>query len=98
MAYFDTHEEIQHLKNAGISEQEAEAIVRLHAKKGEDLATKSDIKLEISELRSELKEDMHKINISMSEIKTDILKWILPFVATNTFAIVGLIITAFWRS
>ena len=98
MAYFDTHEEIQHLKNAGISEQEAEAIVRLHAKKGEDLATKSDLKLEISELRSELKEDMHKINISMSEIKTDILKWILPFVATNTFAIVGLIITAFWRS
>jgi hypothetical protein len=98
MAYFDTHEEIQHLKNAGISEQEAETIVRLHAKKGEDLATKSDIKLEISELRSELKEDMHKINISMSEIKTDILKWILPFVATNTFAIVGLIITAFWRS
>lgn len=84
MAYFDTHEEIQHLKNAGISEQEAEAIVRLHAKKGEDLATKSDLKLEISELRYDLKLEISELRSDfkedMSNFKSDITAWAIPII------------------
>ena len=71
MAYFDTHEEIQYLKDAGVPEQEAAAIVRLHAKKGEDLATKSDLKLEIFALKSELKEEISELK---NELKEDISK------------------------
>lgn len=95
MAYFDTHEEIQYLKDAGVPEQEAAAIVRLHAKKGEDLATKSDLKLEIFALKSELKEDISELRYGlkseiselrsdfkedMSNFKNDVIAWAVPII------------------
>ena len=59
---------------------------------------RTELKTDIHELRTELKSDISELKVSISEVKIDILKWILPFVATNTLAIIGLIITAFWRS
>lgn len=93
MAYFDTHEEIQYLKNAGIPEQEATAIVRLHAKKGEDLATKSDLKLEISELRYNLKSEI-------SDFKSDIIAWAIPIIigiVTLNLGIFGVMIALWFK-
>ena len=37
---------------------------------------------DISELRTELKSDISGIKVSMAEIKTDILKWMIPFFLT----------------
>lgn len=93
MAYFDTNEEIQYLKNAGIPEQEATAIVRLHAKKGEDLATKSDLKLEISELRYNLKSEI-------SDFKSDIIAWAIPIIigiVTLNLGIFGVMIALWFK-
>jgi len=61
MAYLDTHKEIQHLKTAGIPEKEAEAIVELHIKKNDELATKTDLQL----LESHLNSSINNINTNM---------------------------------
>jgi predicted phage-related endonuclease len=104
MAYFDTHEEIQYLKNAGIAEQEATAIVRLHAKKGEDLATKSDLKLEISELRYDLKSEISELRSDfkedMSNFKSDITAWSIPIIigiVTLNLGIFGAMIALWFK-
>lgn len=92
MAYLDTHTVIEELIASGASKKQAEVCVARFVLRNEiedlehRLATKSDLselrlgtKLDISELRTELKSDISGIKVSMAEIKTDILKWMIPF-------------------
>ena len=109
MALLNTHTTVKNFIKHGFSEEQAEVIVEAINDQNTQLVTKNDLKVSILELRTELKTDIHELRtelksdiselkVSIAEVKVDILKWILPFVATNTLAIIGLIITAFWRS
>ena len=65
---------------------------------------RTEPKQDISDLRTELKQDIHildtkitQVDTKITEAKYDILKWIIPFLATNTLGIVGLAV-AFFKS
>jgi len=65
---------------------------------------RTELKQDISDLRTELKQDIHildtkitQVDTKITEAKYDILKWIIPFLATNTLGIVGLAV-AFFKS
>lgn len=98
MALLNTHTTVKNFIKHGFSEEQAEVIVEAINDQNTQLVTKNDLNIAILELKTELKSDISELRVSIAEVKIDILKWILPFVATNTLAIIGLIITAFWRS
>ena len=50
----DTHATIKHLENAGMDSRQAEAIVEAISRSDAELATKSDLKAEIAELKAEV--------------------------------------------
>ena len=98
MALLNTHTTVKKFIKHGFSEEQAEVIVEAINDQNTQLVTKNDLNIAILELKNDLKSDISELKVSIAEVKIDILKWILPFVATNTLAIIGLIITAFWRS
>ena len=98
MALLNTHTTVKNFIKHGFSEEQAEVIVEAINDQNTQLVTKNDLNIAILELKNDLKSDISELKVSIAEVKIDILKWILPFVATNTLAIIGLIITAFWRS
>jgi hypothetical protein len=54
MAYLDTHRAIEKIISTGVSKETAEAIVDTVSSKNDDLVTKNDLKLAVSELKSEI--------------------------------------------
>jgi dsDNA-specific endonuclease/ATPase MutS2 len=88
----DTHEAVEKMVEAGASKKMAEAIVALHAKGNENLATKEDIRevkseikmlevtlrSEITEVRSELKSDIAEVkgDIKVLAAQFSTMKWI----------------------
>ena len=65
----DTHIAIERLKEAGFQAKQAEVVTSLFTNLDSQLATKDDLKVAISGLRSELKGDMTGLR---SELKEDI--------------------------
>lgn len=101
MKIFDSHELYNNLIHGGFNDKQANAIVQSivkvnfqdisHLATKEQLEnTKIDLKKDNELLRQELKADI-------ANIKFDILKWILPFVLSNTIAILGIIVALFFR-
>ena len=73
MALLNTHTTIKEFIKYGFSEDQAEVIVNAINDQNTQLVTKNDLKFSISELKSELKSDISKL-----ENKMDInMKWIL---------------------
>jgi len=59
----------------------------------QNLVTKDDLRVATTELKIDIaviKQTM-ATKADIAEIKSDILKWIIPFFATTTLAIIGLI-------
>lgn len=82
---FDTHEFFSELKQAGLSEQQAEVITRLHQQaanatieffkhehNADDLATKRDLRELELKLDARIKETDLKIELLRSELKKDL--------------------------
>jgi len=87
---FDTHESVKELKDAGFTEQQAEAITKLqktainstleqarHDYNLDDLATKRDLK----NLELELKRDIEILKsdtrAQIAESKADLIRWVV---------------------
>ena len=62
MAFLDTHKAIERIISTGVSKETAEAII-------ESVNTKNDLKLSITELKSEISKLENKMDINM--------KWIM---------------------
>lgn len=97
MAYFDTHTVVKELVASGTPEKQAEVCdARFVLNEIEDLEHRLATKSDITELRTELKSDIFELKVSIAEIKTDILKWMIPFflgiVALNVTTI-GIVIS-----
>lgn len=87
---FDTHSIIKRLVTAGLEEPIAEEIVRaIDDKRDHDSASK----LDLMEVENRLSAEIAKTNIAIERTKNEILKWMIPFMFTNTLAIIGVIIS-----
>lgn len=69
MIYFDTHRAVEHMTKAGLNKEMAESIVDIINTKNDSLATKSDLRHEITDLRNELKSEISDLR---NELKSDI--------------------------
>lgn len=83
----DTHEAVKELTAADLTEAQAEAITRLW-RRGRDadlaqVATKAELDAGLERLRLEL-------GAKLSETKFDILKWVVPILAAQFLAVIGL--------
>lgn len=97
----DTHSFFNELKQAGLSDQQAEVITKLHQQtanaaieffkhehNADDLATKRDLKeleLKIELLRSETKRDN-------AETKAELIRWVVGVGLLQTTLVVGLLL------
>lgn len=98
MANMDTHAIIKDFITSGIPEKQAEMIVAkvITIAKNEvnslgkeqlNLATKIDL----NEVKSELKLEIEKVRLEIRDIKIDILKWIIPLFLTVLLSDIGII-------
>ena len=97
---FDTHAFIKRLKDAGISEIQAEAHTealtqaleqfRIEARLA-DLASKRDLKEVEVRLEARIAETESRLGIRIKEIETSLLKWVIGLLLAQT----GVLITAF---
>ena len=87
---FDTHQFVRKLRDAGISEAQAEVITEVmrDAVASADVATKSDvesIRKDMEILRAELKKDI-------AETKSELVRWVVGAGFLQTALIAGLLI------
>ena len=98
---FDTHEFIKELKNAGFSEEQAEAITNLqkatisttleqarHDYQLDDLATKRDLK----ELEFRLEVRIKDTELKIVESKAELIRWVVGVGLLQTALITALLL------
>jgi len=102
---FDTHEFIKELKNAGFSEQQAEAITKLqktvigstleqakHDYQLDDLATKRDLKELELKVDAGIRELELKVAKDIAESKAELVRWVVGVGVLQMTLIVGLML------
>ena len=67
----DTHEAVEKMVEAGASKKMAEAIVKTLNSSSDNLATKNDLLLTKSELKSDIAEVKNKLEMDMAILKTE---------------------------
>lgn len=72
MAMIDTHREVENLISRGLEKKIAEAIIDVHTKNQEELATKSDIAMLRSDMNSIKTELKSEITLVESNLKSEI--------------------------
>ena len=98
---FDTYEFVKELKDAGFSEQQAEAMTKLqkaavsstleqarHDYELNDLATKRDLKeieLKIELVKAGLKRDIESVRKEMAENKAELVRWVVGVGLNNNY-------------
>ena len=100
MARIDTHQLIKDLVEGGLSEKTSEILGKafFNSNNVENFVTKEQF-THLEKEQSDIKTDLAVIKQTMAtktdlaEMKTDILKWMIPFFLT----IIGLIITSFFK-
>lgn len=93
MAILNTHAVVKKFTQHGFTEEHAELIVDAINDQSDQLATKNDLAMLKTELKSEILEIKSELREEIKDIKIDLLKWMIPFFLT----IIGLIITAFFK-
>lgn len=84
-----------------MGEKEAEALVGFVDAKIRDnneanlniLATKDDVlsvKTDITSVKEELKADIARLNVKISDVKSETIRWVFAFFVTLMLAIIGL--------
>ena len=68
----DTHIAIERLKEVGFQANQAEVVTSLFTNLDSQLATKDDLKVEISGLRSELKGDISGLKVEITELRSEL--------------------------
>lgn len=99
-AFFDTHDSVKKLKDAGFTEQQAEAQVQLLAGiLQSNLATKRDIevlrlatKADIAELRTELKTDIADVRTEIERMGRVVIMWMVGLAIGAMAAMTGILI------
>ena len=112
MKIFDSHELYNNLVHGGFNDKQANAIVnsivKVNFQDVSHLATKEQLEntravlqQDINNVKTDLKKDMEllrqELKADVASVQFGVLKWILPFVLTNTIAILGIIVATFFR-
>ena len=92
---FDTLKFVKTLKAAGVPELQAEAFSTAVRESHEaaDVATKGDIadlRHEIKESASALRQEMSNMNAKMSDMKFELLKWMIGLLIAQTTVLLAL--------
>ncbi len=98
---FDTHASVKKLKEAGFTEQQAEAQVQVFSEIIEsDLATKQDLKeveIALKQDSASLKRDIEllraEIKRDLAEMKGEIIRWMAGFIIGAVVAMTGIFAT-----
>ena len=87
---FDTHQFVLRLKNAGMEERQAEAIVEaFQSAHGEaEVATKQDLRE--MELRQEIK--LAEMQVRLAEVKSELIRWVVGAGFLQTALIAALLL------
>jgi hypothetical protein len=93
---FDTLKFVKTLKEAGVSELQAEAFSTAVRESHEaaDVATKGDItdlRHEMKELESRIDTRFEKVHSDMSDLKFELLKWIIGIAIAQAGFLIGLL-------
>ena len=82
MAIIDTHSLIEEMVAAGVKKQQAVIFTKAINNSNDNLVTKSDLKIELSYLRTELSNVKHDLEIRMDKLDNN-LTWLkgIGFVA-----------------
>lgn len=75
---YDTHQFVKDLREAGFTEQQAEAVTSV-VRRTRD----------IDDSRLATKADIAELKINLAETKADLLKWIVGAIGFQTAAIIG---------
>ncbi len=88
-ALFNTLNQVEELKGAGIPTEHAEALT--DALQEADLATKHDLKQQIKSFRAAMRERNHRLELQIQELKSTqiVHSWMLGFLVTATLALLG---------
>ena len=70
---FDTHENFKRLVEAGLPENQAEAIIKCQSASQSELATKSDLRAEVARLETAMAE----LKTAMAEQESRLIKWVV---------------------
>jgi DNA-binding transcriptional MerR regulator len=83
---FDTLQFVQRLKKAGVKDAEAEAIAEAvrDVQANADLATKSDLKRDLAEVKAGLE-------VKIAETKAELVKWVVSVGVLQTAIIAALL-------
>ncbi|MGE0259610.1 MAG: coiled-coil domain-containing protein [Alphaproteobacteria bacterium] len=101
---FDTHELVKDLKAAGFTDHQAEAVTRAVKNAREldvsELATKTDVKAEISSVRADIALLSAKLDgiaanyatkAELSDMRNDIIRWVLGLLFAQAALIIALL-------
>ena len=94
---FDSHSLVKGFIKAGMKEPLAEKVVEAISQTREfdlsNLATKTDVAL----VKQEVVLVEQRMKTELEKVKNDILKWMIPFMLTNTLAVIGVVISLFLK-
>lgn len=85
---FDTHKHIKSLQETGFNEKQAEKLVK-------SLLESRDFNISILATREQLTKVEAKLQKEIANVKTNILKWMLPFMLSSFTMIVAIMIKLF---
>ena len=74
---FDTHENFKRLTEAGLSEDQAEAIIKCQSASQSDLATKANIDRLEAKLEGRIGKLEAKVETAMAEQESRLIKWVV---------------------
>ena len=107
MALIDTYSIIEEMVASGIKKEQAVIITKAINQSNDNLATKSDLKAEVSQIRSEIskvKHELiteisnvkHELETDISELKTDI-SWLKVISIANFTVLIGGLLTLWFK-
>ena len=75
---FDTHAAVRKLRGAGVDEEAAGGIVEVMEEATSPLVTRDILRLELGELRSELRSELHELRSELHEFRSEMYRalWI----------------------
>ncbi len=89
LATLDTHEVVRDLRSAGFTDAQAEAVAR-NIRKAQDLDLSTlATKVDVEKLRTDLTIEIKKLRSAMSELKANVIKWVVGAIGFQTPIVLG---------
>jgi enoyl reductase-like protein len=98
----DTHKAIEKMIAVGNTKENAEVIVEIINSQNNNLVTKTDLKLGLSEVKSalraeihEIRSDVEKVDLKIDSVRSEVgtIKWMIGLLFALNLTIIGLVLS-----